>query len=218
MFKKRKTDQLAKKSDVVKITKKVLKAQAEKKAHTYRVFNATANAVTWTIKSFLGDTTNGIGQGVSIEDRIGDKIRLAAIHFAVRIIPAGVMPDTNGNFCRMVVYHNKQADGALPTATELFNSDEVVSLRNHRYRDRLSILKDFTHQMVVTGTNGATQVTSGPEFFGTFSIYPKQIISYTGADGFLADISKHDYGFAFCGDAASCCNATVWSQVVFTDV
>lgn len=207
-----------KKKSVTKLVKRVLSSQAEKKSFTYRVFNGTANSTSWTLKSFLGDTINGIGQGVSNADRIGDRIRLVAIHFCVRIIPTAVMPEANGNFCRVIVYHNNSARGVLPNATDIFNSDEVISLRNHNFRNRLSVLKDFTHQMVVTSTNGATNVTSGPEFFGTFTIYPKQIISYTGSDGYISDLSKQDYGIGFCGDAASCCNVTVWSQVVYTDV
>lgn len=217
--KKRNSNAVARKKDVVQITKRVLRSQAEKKAFSWLIYNANASNATWDISSFLGRTGAGnrIEQGLDFTNRIGDKIRLHAIHFTVFIAPAAVMPDGNGSLCRIIVYHNTQANGAVPAGAELFNANTFNELRNQLYRNRLFILKDFTHQMVVTGTNAAANLTSGPEFFGTFSIYPKQEISYSGTSGEITQILKHDYGIGICSDTASCCNVTVKAQVVFTD-
>lgn len=207
------------KKQVRKIAKTVYRSLSEKKAYNALIDGGTAVATTWTIRSFLGGAAasgRGIAEGVTETTRTGDKIRLQAIHFTVTIVPLAAMPDLNGSFCRVVVWHNKQANQALPTATQIWNSDSVEELRNNNFRDRISILKDFTHQMVLTGETGGAAFSSGPEFFGTFSIYPKTQVSYTGADGEIDTILKNDYGIAFAADAA-CCLITVRAQVVYYD-
>lgn len=218
--KKRNSNAVARKKDVVRITKRVLRAQSEKKAWSWEPLQSAATLTSWNVQSLICGTGAGqrLIQGSDFNERIGDKIRLHAIHFNVRIQPVAVMPEGNGNFCRFIVYHNKQANGAEPLATEIFTDDLVLALRNQIYRDRISVLKDFTHQMVVTGTNAGANLTSGPEFFGTFSIYPKQILSFNSSVGDIANLIKHDYGVAYAADTAACCVITVRAQVVFTDV
>jgi len=218
-IRKRKADQTVTKSQLGPMVRKINTQLYEKKAFTWVPFANAATVSTWTVKSLLGSTGAGnrIGQGTDYNQRVGDKIRLSRIHVSLRIQPQSVMPDANGNFCRVIVYHNKQANGAAPTATQIFNTDDVLSLRNHLLRERITILKDFVHQMVVTGTNAGANLTAGPEYFGTFTIYPKQIISYNGSTGEITEILKHDYGMAFATDTAACCVVNVQAQVVFTD-
>lgn len=218
---KRKAKALTKKN-LPKLVRQIQIRQAEHKTYSFTVAAAVSVGTGWTLNSLIAGaaaSTLGIKQGIDYNQRIGDRIRLHAIHYTVYIVPASVMPDGNGSFCRVIVYHNNQAGGLLPTGTDLFVADTANELRNPLLRNRLTILKDFTHQMVVTGTNAASNLTSGPEFFGTFSMYPKTEITYVGAtDGEIDTVSKHDYGIGFCSTTAACCNVSIKTQVVYTDI
>lgn len=180
----------------------------------------------WVFKSCFADFTlfaptyPGIVQGTAKNQRIGERIRLTKIEFAIHILPASTIGTTmqNGTACRFIIYHNKQANGVLPTPAEVWNDNNIYTTRNSTFMNRLSILKDFTHQMVATGTDNTGAVTaSGPQLVTTMTIYPKQSITFTGSASAIANILKNDYGFAVCGDGVNCCQVYVRTQIMYTD-
>lgn len=208
--------------------KRIVTSMYEKKAVDEIVAtNYTPVGPNWSIASVIGDTqlggagTYAIAQGTNFNQRVGDVVTLHRIDFMVRITPAiAGAGNIDGAMCRFIVYHNKQANGTRPTATQIFVTDSITSLRNHLLRDRISVLKDYTHQMVVTTQNAGAALTMGPEALVQFSIYPKTKIHYNGTSGVLNEILRNDYGFAVCTDAgagASCCTINVNAQVVYTD-
>jgi len=185
----------------------------------------TATNATWTFGSAIQGGQNavlgamvGVIQGTNRNERVGNRIRLHRIDFLINIVPISGPTMFDGSICRVVVYHNKEPQGSLVTSAQTFASDIYNAPRNEQYRNRISILKDFTHSMVATGTNAGAVLSTGPQFLGKFSIYPKQVVEYSGSTGTIATIMKHDYGVGWCSDTTSCCNITCVGTVVYTDV
>lgn len=174
-----------------------------------------------TIGSFVagdaGAGGTGVIQGNTVSQRIGNKIKLHRIDVSVRITPVVSTFPQDGSVCRFFTWHNKQANGALPTAAQLFDADNFSCLRNENFVHRLSIGNDFTHSMVLTTENAGAQFSAGPEFLQLFSIYPKQSIEYSTTSGLISAIAKNDYGFGIFADGANCCVANLRSKIIYTD-
>lgn len=182
-------------------------------AATWNFFSVLAKCFDATLASQVG-----IIQGTDRNQRVGNKIRLHRIDFNVLIVPVVSATMQDGSICRVVVYHNKDPQGTTPTAAQAWTTDVFNAQRYEQYRNRISLLKDFTHTMVATSTNAGAVASAGPQFLGKFSIYPKQVVEYNASSGGIGSIMKHDYGVALCADTVTCCTATVTGTVVYTDV
>ncbi len=83
-----------------------------------------------------------IGQGDGETNREGVTCMLESVQLKAEVItnPA----ETVGSFCRIIVFIDNEADGVLPLATELLETDTTSSLRNgeHRFMKRFNILFD----------------------------------------------------------------------------
>lgn len=172
---------------------------------------------TWAFLSCL----TGLPQGVDVSQRQGMKIRLKKILISIRVRPgdsAGVMStNNNGTVCRLVFYHKKQANGAVPTQADFFLTDNVGSVRAADQQFRSFILRDQSHAMTITSQNGGTAFSGGPIAMWTWTIYPKQIIEYGLNTTTAAALIGDDYGVGWCSDDLNCCSAVISSIVYFTD-
>lgn len=197
--------------------RKVMTQIAEKKCFTSPVVTVGVPAVTWTFDSFL----DGIQQGTALGQRIGNQITLKAIHVFIQMVPyapaavaAGAAVATGG-ICRMALYHNKEAVGALPSGSMMtFNDYTGVVL--YQQKPRLTLVKERQCHFVIT-SQGATQSTAGPAMQVRMSIYPKTKIDYVSNAGTASDLIKHDYGMGIVANNANVCTMQYYFMVEFTD-
>lgn len=191
--------------------KKVVNNMVEKKYYNTQLYSATASTTSYQLKScFIGLT-----QGNTASTRLGQKIRLHAIHFTIFVSGVAGASAAAGSICRMILYHNKDTNGVQVTGAELFNTDDVLSSRAVPYMPKVSLLKDVVFSMYSpTGVAGAG--STAPTLF-KWSIYPKKTICYSKDTAVIADILKDDYGFGFASDDAGCCTLTCNAQVIFSD-
>jgi len=170
--------------------------------------------------NFLSCVT-GLAQGTDVSNRLGMKIKLKKIVITVRIRP-GKADGTQtiqgtGTFCRFVLYHKKQANGAVPAAADFFLTDNVSSVRSPNQQFRSFILRDQSHAMTATSNNGGTILSAGPIAFFQWTIYPKSVVEYAVNTTDNAALVGDDYGVGWCSDDDACCSAVVSSLVYFTD-
>lgn len=180
---------------------------------------------TWQFFSTLctNSTTGsvvGIKQGTGASDRLGNKILLRQINFTIRMTPTFASGMTDGCFCRVIVYKNKEAVGSVPTGADMFVLDVVDANRNIPLTPKLSVLRDLGHTMVTTAAVAAsTPLAVGPVKLIKFSVFPNKIIDYSGGNsGAITDILKHDFGIGFCATEANACNVVCAVQSIFSDV
>lgn len=175
---------------------------------------------TWTFYDPLGPITQGTAQGT----RIGNQIFLDSLDVYVQLKADTITNvDVRGTICRVIVYHQREAQGGLPSATEIFDQNAYDAMRTLDYfPKRATILWDKLHTMtplIAATTTGTTTTTTsaGPKFWTQFKIPVKKIIQYTGNGGTIADIAQDAYGVGVCADAAGCCAAVVTVRARYRD-
>lgn len=191
LYKRRKTTKGKRYAKVtVPRVRRVLMNMAERKFYTTTVTSGAMPAV-WTWISHIGL----IQQGFLANQRIGNKIFIRKMTWAGQMTFSAAAANVTGCLGRMVIYHNKETVGLLPALTPaVFDQDKVYAQRNITLKPRLSILKDMTHSGVVTATNGATPIATGPQTSFQVSIYPNKQIDFQSNLGTVADLFKDDYG------------------------
>lgn len=204
---------------VTKLVKAVVNRNLEHKWFSQTL--STTNALsTWTFGTCLGVTANKFQQGTNVNQRIGDSIMLQKVEFFIFIDPivgAGGAPMATGTRCRVVLYHNKLAQGLLPTGANVFDSDQLNALRKVAKQPAVSILKDYTHHMTVLSQDGGVSFSAGPATTFRWTVYPKKKIFFTANTGDITDILRDDYGYGFVSDDANCCKVTITMKAHFTD-
>jgi len=213
--KKSKTRKSSKQMTISKARiKKVVMNMAEKKYFNQTLFSGSLSAITWTFGSFLA----GLQQGTAATNRIGNVIRVHAIYAQVVIDTTVASVNTGGSVCKWIVYHNKEAVGAVPTGAQIYDADNFSALRNVILMPRFKVMREGSHSMVVTSaTTVPGNYSTGPAHMFMVAIYPKKKIDYQSNAGTISDLFKDDYGFGFVAGHANCCSFTVKTKVVFSD-
>lgn len=89
---------------------------------------------------------NGLSQGNTNITRIGDNVKITSIQFRGRLTSAIALLGTSRP--RVIIFWDKQANGAAPAATDLLDNSVITRLTdspyNHDYIERFDILYDKT--------------------------------------------------------------------------
>lgn len=162
---------------------------------------------------------SGITQGTTASTRLGNKITLQSIRFTVFI---NTSPQDNVGtpaLCRCVLYHNKMANGAVPSVYQVFDQDNMIANRAQTKLPQFSILRDYTHTFTPTAFDPtANKFAYGPPTKFVWTLYPKKVLDFSGNTGTIADLFKDDYGFACSATGSTAiCDMIVTAQVIFTD-
>lgn len=207
-----------KKARLARVTKPVVKRimnnMLEKKSKLTSLQVGANPDGTWDFFSGL----TGITQGTTASTRIGNRITVTSIRFTV-MITLNAVSSPAGALCRCILYHNKEAVGAVPAVYGIFDQDNILANRNVAQLPRYSILRDYTHQLTPTAYDAAnSNFAYGPPIKFVWTIYPRKVINFDGNSGTITDLFKDDYGFA-CAMAGpgGVCAMTVDAKVMFTD-
>lgn len=209
------------KRNLTRVVKTIVNKSLEKKFKNVALFgeeNFSAPYVaglTWAWNSSLGT----IKQGTNASERIGNKIKVLGMWLTIIAKPHVVnMPAGGGSICKIIVVHDKDSRGSLPTASNIFNSDNIYSLRNRLFMNRYSIVKEFTHTMVGLTTDGiGIHTASG---FSTYKVWIKinKVLDFQSNVGDVGDLWADNWYVGICASVADCCQVNVVSQIVFQDM
>ncbi len=112
-----------------------------------------------------GGTINIIAQGVTESERVGRKCVIKAIYWKYEVdMPSTISIQTGSDVTRVILYLDKQANGATAAVTDILETASFQSFRNLANSQRFRILHDRVH--VVTGWGGSNAATeeTGPNF------------------------------------------------------
>lgn len=166
--------------------------------------NGATTALTGSWQLFL---LNGLQLGTTSTTRIGQSIKLNSVLFkAFLTINAS---STNVQSSRVVMFADKQANAAAPTATDIYPAT-VASQRVVSYLDRFTILLD---EWIILDPSSPS---------GELLIHSKamsQHVSYNTANvGDITDITKNSIYLMVLSDAGSNFPTLVWtSRLGFVD-
>lgn len=164
-------------------------------------------AFTTTTVPVVGTITltsaNLIAQGTGESQRIGRKATIVAL--SVRYV-VQIKPTTNSNNTddglRLIVYHDKQANGAAPAVTDILKTADYLSYNNLANKDRFVTLKDDFTDMHSMAGGGSTAT------FGEVGI-TKQVhlrcnipVEFSGTAGLLAEVRSNNIGILAISDSA----------------
>lgn len=158
-------------------------------------------------------STIGVGTGASA--RVGNKVFVKGLQFRVLVSGVSTVAHPNGATVRFGVYHNKEANGSLPTAANVFaDPAKIQSCRNTPFAPKFRILDDNMHTIIQHGT--ATP-TSGPPVVLDIYVPVNKVVDYVGSTGTIADLLKDDYGVFYATNVANAVTLDVSAKVRFSD-
>lgn len=152
----------------------------------------------------MTSSINLIAQGVTESTRVGGKCTIRSINWRFNLS----LPNVNqgagtGDIIRVILYLDKQCNGATATGTDLLETSDYQSFNNLANKGRFKILMDRTYSLNYaagawdgTGTDYA-QVLLSDSFYKKCSI-PIEFNSTTGA---ITEIRSNNIGVALVGAA-----------------
>ncbi len=95
------------------------------------------------------DSCNVIAQGTTESTRLGRKLTIKNIGWRFRVsLPATSTPGDTSDEIRVILYLDKQANGATATVTGILESSDYQSFNNLANKSRFRILMDRTYSVV----------------------------------------------------------------------
>lgn len=173
--------------------------------------NTTASFLVASAQWGFESTLRNLTQGSSANQRLGNAIYLTKIEWCITATLTATA--AAGARAKFIVYHNKEAVGTVPTYSMLFNTNDLLSLRNTATQPRISIMKTREASFVVT----TALPTYGPNVCINIAVYPKKKIVFQGNTNSIADVLKDDYGLAWCASQANVLTYGWNTKMTFTD-
>ncbi len=152
-------------------------------------------------------TVNIIAQGVTESQRVGRKCTLRSINWKYQVnIPEvdGAADPAAGDATRVIMFLDKQANGATATVTDILESADFQSFRNLANSQRFTILHD---KMVTLNYNTAASLSantidqSNVQRNGSFFKKCNIPLEFSGTNGTIGEIRSNNLGVMLISDA-----------------
>lgn len=189
----------------VNMVKKMIQKDNERKWVDININDSTPTLGTGVV-SYL----NPIAIGDAVEaDREGNQIKLHSIHIKGRIITNSTAV-RSGVTCKLAIIRwNDQTNGALPSITNIWDTDDVTSHRYWNNQRSYKIVWEKTFVMRPVETAGA----GGYLFIEKYKTWKTpRVVTYAGDTAGIADSGKGSYYLVRICDAGS--NQPTWDMSV----
>ncbi len=142
---------------------------------------------------------NLIVQGITEQTRIGRKVTVKKIGWRFRMSVPGLTAQTappNGDIVRVIMYLDKQCNGATAVVGNILESTDFQSFRNLTETGRFRILMDRTYDINYFAGSGITSsqdycsVTVNDTFFYNCSVP----LEFNAAAGAITEIRSNNFG------------------------
>ncbi len=186
----------------------------EKKFHDLDIDDASI-AANWTVQAGI----NLIPQGVTEITRVGRKATIKDINWRFTITWAGGNVIT-ATTVRVLMVLDKQCNGALPSATDILETDDFQSFNNLANKSRFRTLMDRTYDINPAGAAGDGTANDGGENKTSDSFFKKCSIpiEFDSTAGAITEIRSNNIVVLLASEVA---NLAVFSSKIrlrFTDL
>lgn len=154
-------------------------------------------------------SANAIAQGVTESERIGRKCTIRSILWHYQLTLDNVNDSATavrGDSVRVIVYQDKQCNGATALTTDILESNDFQSFRNLSNVGRFKILMDKVHSMnyPAAAADSAT-TTCQPGVVREYSFYKKVNIplEFDSTTGAITELRSNNIGVLLLADAGS---------------
>ncbi len=168
-------------------------------AQELRFFDvAVDDAVIAAGGTIAADSTNKLAQGTLEEERVGRRATLVRLDWRYTVeLPLATASADTGDVVRVVLYLDKQCNGASAAVTDILSSaafDEHILPVN---QDRFELLYDATHDMIPrAGGLASGSVRWGPDTLHevvSFEVTPIEV-EFSGTTGAIDEILSNNVG------------------------
>ncbi len=168
-------------------------------------------------------TINIIPQGVTEIQRIGRKCTIKSLNWRYQITlfnQDAVAAPLVGDTIRVILYLDKQCNGATAAVTGILESDNFQSFRNLANSSRFQVLMDKEHSInYAAAASDNAAVISQPGAVRHYSFYktctiPLEFDSTTGA---LTEIRSNNLGVLILSDQGAVCGFESKMRLRFSD-
>ncbi len=143
------------------------------------------------------DSINKIAQGVSEVQRVGRKCTIRSINwrFTLLLSPATASANTSDTL-RVLLYLDKQANGATATNTDVLESASYLSFNNLANKGRFRTLMDRTYNInsAAGGGDGTTEDYGPRDISDSFFKKVNIPIEFNAATGAITEIRSNNIG------------------------
>lgn len=145
------------------------------------------------------NSVNLIPQGVTETTRVGRKANISAINWRFDIIlpeADGVADPPNIDVIRVILFLDKQANGATAAVTDILESADYQSFNNLANKSRFRTLMDRTYNMnrSAGGGNGTTSDWGAERHSDTFFKRCNIPIEFDSTAGAITEIRSNNIG------------------------
>ncbi len=154
-------------------------------------------------------TVNIIPQGVTEITRVGRKCTIKSFNWRYRVtMPEfdAVATPAEGDGLRVILYQDKQTNGAQAAATDVLETADIHSFRNLANSGRFVILMDRVHRLnYLTLASDGAAVVSGADVTREYTFFKKvnMPIEFNGVNGTIGEIRSNNYGVLLVSDVGS---------------
>lgn len=139
-------------------------------------------------------------QGAGESNRIGRKVTLKKIMFKYSVACPALSWTSSKTYdvVRVIIYHDKQANGATAAVTDILETDTYHSFNNLANKGRFKILYDKLHTLapmsVWYDTGGTANKINGYIVEDSFFKNIEIPIEFSGATGAIGEIASNNIG------------------------
>lgn len=170
-------------------------ASVELKFHDLDVNDATVAAGA----TIAEDSVLAIAQGVGESERIGRKMMVRSIGWRFNVkMPSSSNQNSTGDIVRVILYQDKQTNGAAAVATDILESADYQSFNNLANKSRFLTLMDRTY--VSNAAAGSGRGTTDTLAFGksyvqdTFFKSVSIPVEYDSTTGAITEMRSNNIG------------------------
>lgn len=158
-----------------------------------------------------------VPQGTTDVTRVGNKIMIKNINLkgTLTLDDQGTGSIPNG-IIRIIVFIDKQANGATAAVTDILKTATFASFRNMDQVDRFTILKDKVYTIRCQSSNALH--TGASAIYFAMSKKCNIPIHYSSTTGAITEIKSNNVGLLYIADGTQVNVASGASRVKFTDL
>ncbi len=162
------------------------------------VDTAEADSAIGAAGEIYEDSVVEIDQGTGDSNRVGRKVIVRSMHMRYSVsLPNTSAGGSTSDILRIIVYQDKQANGATAAVTDILEAANIFSFNNLSNKGRFRSLMDKTHNIgSTTGAgNGTTNVFGKKEEHYDWHSKDLSIpLEYKGTGNAIADLTSNNIG------------------------
>lgn len=159
-------------------------------------------------------------EGTSPSERIGRKITVTGVGLKIVLnLPQAATAAAAFDGVRIILYHDKQANGATATAAQLLDSTpsvSIVSYRNLSNINRFRFLYDKKFVITAQNSGGSVYVAGQTQKLINVWANLNVPVEYSGSTGNISEIRSHNFGILVIADNSQA-TLVINSRVRYTD-